>query len=145
MKPVKVRWLESVKFPFRRYYGSVDSTPLFVLLAAAYFKRTGDRELIAGVWPNIEKALDWIDRYGDRDGDGFVEYGQFDSTGIVAARMERLFRNRSSMPTGVSRTVPLPFAKSKAMSTRPSAKLQMFSERWADSNAPESCARKPSC
>jgi glycogen debranching enzyme len=40
--------------PFRRYYGSVDSTPLFVMLAAAYFKRTGDETLIGGIWPNIE-------------------------------------------------------------------------------------------
>jgi glycogen debranching enzyme len=69
--------------PFRRYYGSVDSTPLFVLLAAAYFKRTGDRELVVRIWPNIEKALHWIDQYGDRDGDGFVEYGRFTPQGLL--------------------------------------------------------------
>jgi glycogen debranching enzyme len=69
--------------PFRRYYGSVDSTPLFALLAAAYFKRTGDRELLVSIWPNIEKALRWIDRYGDRDGDGFVEYGRFTPQGLL--------------------------------------------------------------
>jgi glycogen debranching enzyme len=69
--------------PFRRYYGSVDSTPLFVLLAAAYFKRTGDRELILRIWPNIERALHWIDRYGDRDGDGFIEYGRLTSQGLL--------------------------------------------------------------
>ena len=69
--------------PFGRYYGSVDSTPLFVLLAAAYFKRTGDRELIARIWPNIERALHWIDRYGDRDGDGFVEYGRLTPQGLL--------------------------------------------------------------
>ena len=69
--------------PFRRYYGSVDSTPLFVLLAAAYFKRTGDRELIVQIWSNIEKALHWIDRYGDRDGDGFVEYGRLTPKGLL--------------------------------------------------------------
>jgi glycogen debranching enzyme len=69
--------------PFGRYYGSVDSTPLFVLLAAAYFRRTGDRELIARIWPNIERALHWIDRYGDRDGDGFVEYGRLTPLGLL--------------------------------------------------------------
>jgi glycogen debranching enzyme len=69
--------------PFGRYYGSVDSTPLFVLLAAAYFKRTGDRELIARIWPNIERALHWIDRYGDRDGDGFVEYDRLTPQGLL--------------------------------------------------------------
>ena len=60
--------------PFGHYYGSVDSTPLFVLLAARYFERSGDEETIRALWPNIEAALGWIDSYGDRDGDGFVEY-----------------------------------------------------------------------
>ncbi len=60
--------------PFQRYYGTVDATPLFVMLAGAYYERTGDRPFLEAIWPNIERALDWIDRYGDRDGDGFVEY-----------------------------------------------------------------------
>lgn len=60
--------------PFGRYYGTVDATPLFVLLAAEYYIRTGDREFLHCIWPNIESALNWIDRYGDLDGDGFVEY-----------------------------------------------------------------------
>jgi glycogen debranching enzyme len=60
--------------PFRRYYGSVDATPLFVLLAGAYLKRTGDLETIERLWPNIQAALRWIETDGDRDGDGFVEY-----------------------------------------------------------------------
>jgi len=60
--------------PFRRYYGSVDSTPLFVMLAGAYLKRTGDVATIAKLWPNIQAALGWIETDGDRDGDGFVEY-----------------------------------------------------------------------
>lgn len=60
--------------PFRRYYGTVDATPLFVMLAGMYFERTGDRDTIAAIWPNIKAALAWIDTYGDRDGDGFVEY-----------------------------------------------------------------------
>src|SRR6185437_3128622 len=51
--------------PFRHYYGSVDSTPLFVMLAGRYFERTGDRETIAQLWPNIEAALHWIDKIGD--------------------------------------------------------------------------------
>lgn len=60
--------------PFRRYYGSVDSTPLFVMLAGAYLRRTGDLETIRELWGPIEAALTWIEAYGDRDGDGFVEY-----------------------------------------------------------------------
>jgi glycogen debranching enzyme len=60
--------------PFGLYYGSVDTTPLFVLLAGRYFERTGDRETIRALWPNIQAALHWIDTYGDPDGDGFLEY-----------------------------------------------------------------------
>jgi glycogen debranching enzyme len=60
--------------PFGRYYGSVDATPLFVLLLGEYFKRTGDLETVRSLWPNAEAALGWIDQFGDRDRDGFVEY-----------------------------------------------------------------------
>jgi glycogen debranching enzyme len=69
--------------PFGRYYGSIDSTPLFVLLAARYFDRTGDRATLAALWPHIEAALAWIDTYGDRDGDGFVEYARASSDGLT--------------------------------------------------------------
>jgi glycogen debranching enzyme len=69
--------------PFGRYYGSIDSTPLFVLLAGAYWQRTGDLPFIRGLWPHVERALEWIDRYGDRDGDGFVEYARRSATGLV--------------------------------------------------------------
>jgi len=69
--------------PFGRYYGSIDSTPLFVLLASRYFLRTGDQETIRALWPNVEAALAWIDRYGDRDGDGFVEYYRESENGLA--------------------------------------------------------------
>jgi len=69
--------------PFGRYYGSIDATPLFVLLAARYFDRTGDQETIRALWPNIEAALGWIDKYGDRDGDGFVEYYRESENGLT--------------------------------------------------------------
>src|SRR5712692_5043344 len=58
------------EIPFRRYYGSVDATPLFVLLAGAYYQRTGDAEFIREIWPNLELALTWIDIHGDADRDG---------------------------------------------------------------------------
>ena len=69
--------------PFGRYYGSVDSTPLFIILAGAYFLRTGDRQFLAGIWSNIQAALRWIDIYGDRDHDGFVEYARRSGHGLV--------------------------------------------------------------
>lgn len=60
--------------PFKLYYGTIDATPLFISLAWAYYERTGDLESIRGIWENIEKAIEWIDKYGDLDGDGYVEY-----------------------------------------------------------------------
>ncbi len=69
--------------PFRHYYGSVDSTPLFVMLAGAYLQRTGDVASVAALWPNIERALSWIDTDGDGDGDGFVEYGRRTALGLA--------------------------------------------------------------
>jgi glycogen debranching enzyme len=62
------------EIPFGNYYGSIDSTLLFMILAGYYFQRTGDAELIGQIWPNLSKALDWAYKYGDRDGDGFIEY-----------------------------------------------------------------------
>jgi glycogen debranching enzyme len=69
--------------PFARYYGSIDSTPLFVLLAGEYFNRSGDLETTRALWPHIEAALRWIDTYGDRDGDGFVEYHRERAGGLI--------------------------------------------------------------
>ncbi len=69
--------------PFRRYYGSVDSTPLFVMLAGAYLERTDDHDTLGKLWPNIAAALRWMDESGDRDGDGFIEYGRRHATGLA--------------------------------------------------------------
>jgi|HubBroStandDraft_2_1064218.scaffolds.fasta_scaffold07287_1 glycogen debranching enzyme len=69
--------------PFGLYYGSVDATPLFVLLAGLYLERTGDTQTIVELWPNIEAALAWIDGPGDPDGDGFVEYKRASEQGLA--------------------------------------------------------------
>jgi glycogen debranching enzyme len=68
--------------PFGLYYGSVDSTPLFVLLAGLYLDRTGDDETLKELWPAIEAALRWIDGPGDPDKDGFVEYRRATAEGL---------------------------------------------------------------
>jgi glycogen debranching enzyme len=68
--------------PFGLYYGSVDSTPLFVLLAGLYFERTGDIKSLTDLWPSIEAALAWIDG-ADLDGDGFVEYFRATESGLA--------------------------------------------------------------
>ena len=69
--------------PFALYYGTVDSTPLFVLLAGLYAERTGDYETIRAIWSNLEAALAWIDGPGDKDRDGFVEYHRETADGLV--------------------------------------------------------------
>jgi glycogen debranching enzyme len=69
--------------PFGRYYGSVDSTPLFVVLAAAYYDRTGDLAFIRTLWPSIARALAWMTEYGDVDGDGFLEYDRHSVNGLI--------------------------------------------------------------
>jgi glycogen debranching enzyme len=71
------------EIPFGRYYGSVDSTPLFVLLAGAFHERTADRAFAEELWPHVERALEWIDTRGDRDGDGFVEYYRATPEGLA--------------------------------------------------------------
>ena len=71
------------EIPFGQYYGSHDATPLFVMLADAYFERTGDRSLVEAIWPHIQAALRWIERDGDLDGDGFIEYQRRSPEGLV--------------------------------------------------------------
>jgi glycogen debranching enzyme len=69
--------------PFRRYYGSHDATLLFVMLAAEHWRRTGDTATATALWPHVERALGWLDRYADPDGDGFVEYARRTDTGLL--------------------------------------------------------------
>jgi len=69
--------------PFGLYYGTVDATPLYIMLAGMYFGRPGDIKTIAAIWQNIKAALQWIDTFGDADGDGFVEYARQTETGLV--------------------------------------------------------------
>jgi glycogen debranching enzyme len=71
------------EIPFGRYYGTVDATPLFIIVAAGYFARTGDLPFIASMWPHIDLALKWLDTYGDMDSDGFVEYARHSANGLV--------------------------------------------------------------
>jgi glycogen debranching enzyme len=69
--------------PFGRYYGSVDSTPLFLVLLCDYYAWTGDLELVRELLPNVQAALSWLDTYGDADSDGFLEYESDPNRGLV--------------------------------------------------------------
>ena len=69
--------------PFGRYYGGVDTTPLFVMLAGAYEKRTGDRTLVDGIWSNILAAVGWIERRMRESPTGFLDYARGEKSGLV--------------------------------------------------------------
>ncbi|MFC0560527.1 amylo-alpha-1,6-glucosidase [Halalkalibacter alkalisediminis] len=71
------------QIPFAPYYGTIDATPLFLVLLSEYVKWTGDLALFKELERNVERALMWIDQYGDRNGDQFVEYHQESSKGIA--------------------------------------------------------------
>jgi glycogen debranching enzyme len=69
------------RIPHTPYYGTADTTPLYLILLHSAWKRTGDNELIHRHWGTAERCLQWIDEYGDRDGDGFQEYQTRSSAG----------------------------------------------------------------
>jgi glycogen debranching enzyme len=71
------------EIPFKQYYGTIDATPLYIVLAGEYYRRTADLDTIKKIWPNIKLALEWIDKYGDIDGDGFVEYARKTESGLI--------------------------------------------------------------
>jgi glycogen debranching enzyme len=92
------------EIPYGHYYGSVDATPLFILLAGAYYERTGDLSFIKNIWPNINAAIRWIEQFGDRDGDGFVEYQRRSVDGLLHQGWkdtdEAIFHDDGSEATG---------------------------------------------
>jgi glycogen debranching enzyme len=72
------------ELPFSPYYGSIDSTPLFLLLASEYYAWTGDLELLRELEPNLRAALHWIDALADTDDDGYIEYEARSAGGLVS-------------------------------------------------------------
>ncbi|MGZ6269168.1 MAG: amylo-alpha-1,6-glucosidase, partial [Candidatus Limnocylindrales bacterium] len=74
--------VRSGELPHTPYYGSVDATPLWLILLGATYDWTGDRTLLERHWTTALRALEWIDRWGDRDGDGFVEYARRSERGL---------------------------------------------------------------
>jgi glycogen debranching enzyme len=69
--------------PFGKYYGSIDSTPLFLWLLGSYVATTGDLNLAEELWTHVERALEWIERWGDRDGDLYIEYRRETPRGLA--------------------------------------------------------------
>jgi glycogen debranching enzyme len=79
----EVRQGRAAEFWFHRYYGSIDSTPLFLVLLAETWRWTDDAVLVTRLKEPALAALRWIEEYGDRDGDGFVEYSRRGGSGLV--------------------------------------------------------------
>jgi glycogen debranching enzyme len=70
------------QIPHTPYYGSVDATPLFLMVAGSYYRWTLDLDTVTRLRPALDAALEWIDAWGDRDGDGFVEYERRSPAGL---------------------------------------------------------------
>jgi glycogen debranching enzyme len=68
--------------PHRPYYGSVDATPLWLIVLSEYRRWTGDDDTVRRLEPNARRALEWIERYGDLDGDGYIEYATRSPQGL---------------------------------------------------------------
>jgi len=79
----EVRHGRAAEFWFPRYYGSIDSTPLFLVLLAETWRWTDDATLVRRLREPAMLALEWIDRHGDLDGDGFVEYARRADGGLT--------------------------------------------------------------
>ncbi|HEU4697578.1 MAG TPA: glycogen debranching N-terminal domain-containing protein [Gemmatimonadales bacterium] len=73
----------SGEIPHVPYYGTIDATPLFCILLHETWRWTGDDALVRALLPNAQRALEWCDRFGDMDGDGFVEYARTSAKGLV--------------------------------------------------------------
>jgi glycogen debranching enzyme len=71
------------EIPHVPYYGTIDATPLWLILLHETWRWTGDEELVRELLPNAERAIAWMDRYGDMDGDGFIEYAKTSVNGLV--------------------------------------------------------------
>jgi glycogen debranching enzyme len=70
------------QIPHTPYYGTADATPLFLMVAGSYYRWTLDLETVKDLEPSLDAALRWIDDWGDRDGDGFVEYERRSPAGL---------------------------------------------------------------
>jgi glycogen debranching enzyme len=78
----EVRRGKAAKNWFERYYGTIDATPLYLILLSEVWRWTDDAALVRHFRDPAMRALAWIEEYGDRDGDGFVEYGKRSQTGL---------------------------------------------------------------
>ncbi|WP_304176352.1 amylo-alpha-1,6-glucosidase [Phenylobacterium aquaticum] len=126
--------------PFGRYYGGVDTTPLFVALAGAYAERTGDLQLIDDLWPALTAATAWMEHFGDTDGDGLIDYARGAESGLANQgwkdSQDSVFHADGRFPKGPIALVEVQgyaFAAYKAMSRFALWRKDVAgAQRWAE-------------
>jgi len=126
--------------PFGRYYGGVDSTPLFVMLAGAYEERSGDRQVVDRIWPNLKAAIAWVERRMDASPTGFLDYARGKSTGLINQAWkdssDSIFHADGHFPRGPIAVVEVQgyaYAALKSMSELARERGEdALSERWRE-------------
>jgi glycogen debranching enzyme len=108
--------------PYTPYYGTHDATSLFVIVLSFFYHWTGDRSILERYLPAVEAAMDWIDRYGDRDGDGFQEYRTRSSHGYYNQGWKDA---GDAIPAEDGSLAPLPLAVVELQGYAYDAKLRM--------------------
>ncbi|MGZ6639802.1 MAG: amylo-alpha-1,6-glucosidase [Solirubrobacteraceae bacterium] len=100
----EVRRGKAARAWFPRYYGSIDATPLYLVLLSELWRWTGDNMLVRDLRGPALRALEWIDRYGDRDGDGFLEYERRTVRGLVNQSWKDSFDSQRFADGSLART-----------------------------------------
>jgi glycogen debranching enzyme len=118
--------------PFSTYYGSVDSTPLFVMLFARTMRWLDADALYDDLLPHVRRALEWCDTWGDADGDGYIEYGRFFAPNGVANQGWKDSHDSLHHPDGSEVLRPVALAEAQAYVYAAKAWLADIVERRGD-------------
>lgn len=129
-------WAHFGIVPHRPYYGTADATPLYLVLLAEQYRWQGDADALAPFKPVAERCLDWIDRYGDRDGDGFQEY---------APRTPKGYRNQAWRDahdgvldeTGAFPELPIGTSEMQAYVYGAKSRMAALFQAWGDGKRAE--------
>jgi glycogen debranching enzyme len=128
--------------PFGSYYGAVDATPLFLMLAGDYLRRSDDRDFIAGLLPALQSAMAWIHRAEAASEDGFLRYLRT-AEGGLRNRAGRTPTIPSTTPTVAWPKVRSPSAKCRPTPTAPAGRSPRSCSAWAGRIRPKPCGRRP--
>ncbi len=125
------------EIPFGCYYGGVDSTPLFVMLAGAYETRTGDRSVVDEIWPNLLAAIGWIETRLNRSTTGFLDYARGQQSGLANQAWkdshDSIFHADGRIPTG-----PIAVVEVQGYAC---AALEAMAQLGASRAGPDNCAQ----